>query len=271
MTMRPDVIDLAHFYASHLGKVASRVIRRRVRYIWPHLDGLRVLGIGYATPYLGPFREETERTLAVMPASQGVNHWPLSAMKAGGAAKAGAGPVGVQAASSSGNLVALTEEIDLPFADSSVDRVLLVHGLETADQAEPLLEEIWRILTPPGRLIVVVPHRRGLWARFERTPFGHGRPYSQPQIMRLLRETDFLPNIVETALYIPPSSWRIVMRVNRLLEKLGRRWGLGFPGVLVVEAGKQIYAATPERTPYKRRAKRRATQALPGGVSTRDK
>ncbi len=247
--MRPDVIDLAHFYANHLGKVASRVIRRRVRAVWPHLDGLRVLGIGYATPYLGLFREETERTLAVMPASQGVNHWP----------REGA------------NLVALTEEFDLPFADSSIDRVLLVHGLETADQAEPLLEEIWRILTPPGRLIVVVPHRRGLWARFERTPFGHGRPYSQPQIMRLLRETEFSPSVVETALYIPPSSWRIVMRVNRLLEKLGRRWGLGFPGVLVVEAGKLIYAATPERTPAKRRSRRRATHPLPNGVSTRNK
>jgi SAM-dependent methyltransferase len=247
--MRPAVIDLAQFYASRLGKVASRVIRRRVRHNWPDLGGLRVLGIGYATPYLALFREETERTMAVMPASQGVNHWPRSGA----------------------NLVALTEEIDLPFADSSIDRVLLVHGLETADQAEPLLEEIWRILTPPGRLMVVAPHRRGLWARFEYTPFGHGKPYSQPQIMRLLREMDFLPYVVETALYVPPSSWRMVLRVNRLLENLGRRWGLGFPGVLVVEAGKQIYAATPERLPTGRRSKRRAAQALPGGVSTRNK
>jgi len=247
--MRPDVIDLAHFYASHLGKVAARVVRRRVRAIWPNLEGLRVLGIGYATPYLRPFREETERALAVMPASQGVNHWPRDVA----------------------NLVALTEEIDLPFADSSIDRVLLVHGLEAADQAEPLLEEIWRILTPPGRLIVVAPHRRGLWARFENTPFGHGRPYSQTQIMRLLRENEFSPNVVETALYIPPSSWRVLLRFNRLIEKLGRRWGLGFPGVLVVEAGKQIYTVTPERAPANRRSKRRATQALPGGVSTRMK
>jgi len=247
--MRPDVIDLAHFYSSHLGKVAARVIRRRVRHVWPDLNGLRVLGLGYATPYLRPFREETERTLAIMPASQGVDHWPSGA----------------------DNLVALTEEIDLPFADSSVDRVLLVHGVEAADQAAPLLEEVWRILTPPGRIIVVVPHRRGIWARLERTPFGHGRPYSQPQIMRLLRETGFSPNVVETALYMPPSPLRMVLRLNRLLEKVGRRWGLGLPGVLVAEAGKQIYAVTQERAPVKHHSKRRATQALPGGISTRNR
>ena len=44
--MRPDVIDLAHFYASHLGQVAQRIIRRRLRAAWPDVKGLRVLGVG---------------------------------------------------------------------------------------------------------------------------------------------------------------------------------------------------------------------------------
>ena len=69
--MRPDVIDLNHFYASGLGQVAQRMIRRRIRELWPSTSGLSVLGLGYATPYLRPFRERAERVVAVMPANQG--------------------------------------------------------------------------------------------------------------------------------------------------------------------------------------------------------
>ncbi len=245
--MRPDVIDLSQFYAGRLGQLARRTIRRRIREIWPELTGLRVLGLGYATPYLMPFREEAERTLAAMPAPQGVVHWPRGDQ----------------------NVVALADETELPFPDSSIDRVLLVHGLENAEQVGPMLEEIWRVLTPPGRLLVVVPNRRGIWARLERTPFGHGRPYSPPQLTHLLRETSFSPDIAETALFVPPSTIGMVLRFAPLFEKIGRRWGFGLAGALLVEAGKQIYAVTPERLPAKRKAKARAARAVPGGVSTR--
>lgn len=54
-------------------------------------------------------------------------------------------------------------------------------------------EQIWRVLTPGGRMIVVVPNRAGVWARVEHTPFGHGRPYSRGQLRELLSETQFLP------------------------------------------------------------------------------
>ena len=245
--MRPDVIDLAHFYASHLGQVAKRIIRRRIRLAWPDVTGLRVLGIGYTTPYMLPFREESERSLAVMPSTQGVVHWPRQAA----------------------NLVVLSEERELPFPDESVDRVVLVHEVENADHLNPLLSEVWRILTPPGRLLVVVPNRRGLWARFETTPFGHGRPWSPPQLTRLLRDAGFSPAIVEPALFVPPSPWRLMMRMAPFFEKLGRRWGLGLAGVLVVEAGKQVYAVTPQKRAQKQLKGRRAAQPLPGGVTTR--
>lgn len=203
--MRPDVIDLTQFYASRLGQVARRIIRRRIRSLWPDVSGLRVLGLGYATPYLRVFTEESERALAAMPAQQGVVHWPASG---------GAGIKG-----SAGNLVTLAEETELPFPDSSVDRVLLIHDLENSEQAGPLLEEVWRVLTPPGRLMVVVPNRRGIWARFEHTPFGHGRPFSPPQLKRLLRDNDFSPGIAETALFMPPGAWPIFLRAAPLFGK----------------------------------------------------
>ena len=67
--MRPDVIDLNQFYEDHAGQVARRLVRRCLRQIWPQVDGLSLMGLGYATPYLRPFVDEAERVFAVMPAS----------------------------------------------------------------------------------------------------------------------------------------------------------------------------------------------------------
>ena len=67
-----DVIDLRDFYSRRLGIVARRLINRGIRARWPDAQGQRVLGIGYPTPYLGLFREDSERCIAFMPAAQGV-------------------------------------------------------------------------------------------------------------------------------------------------------------------------------------------------------
>ena len=74
--MWSDVVDLRDFYGSSLGQVAQRLIRRQLRRIWPDLAGMRVLGLGFATPFLRIFLAEAERVIAVMPASQGVLPWP---------------------------------------------------------------------------------------------------------------------------------------------------------------------------------------------------
>ena len=47
-----DVVDLRAFYAEHLGQVAAGLIGARLRKHWPSLKGERLLGMGYATPYL---------------------------------------------------------------------------------------------------------------------------------------------------------------------------------------------------------------------------
>lgn len=223
--MRPDVIDLHEFYDRPIGRVAIRHIARQLRLLWPNLRGLSVLGFGYAVPYLIPFVTEAERVLAFMPAGQGVNRWP---------------DIGL-------SRTALSDEFDLPLADASIDRVLLVHELENCEQIMPSLRELWRILTPNGRILVVVPNRRGLWARFEHTPFGQGHPFTAMQLTRQLRENQFLPMQSAAALFWPPGEWGFLLRGADALEGLGLRLGLRFPGVLMIEACKQIYAATNER------------------------
>lgn len=236
--MWTDAVDLRDYYATPIGSVTRRLIGQHIRSVWPDTTGLRMLGIGYPTPYLASYRGQAERVIAAMPASQGVLHWPVE------------GP----------GLTCLTDEAELPIDDLSVDRVLLVHALEFAEQVRPMMREIWRVLGGSGRLLIVVPNRRGLWARFERTPFGQGRPYSAGQINRLLRDTMFAPLSTRGALYLPPSRSRMLLSSARAWENIGRRCFGAVGGIVSVEAEKQIYAATP--TPAAARTRRPYVTAL---------
>jgi SAM-dependent methyltransferase len=218
--MFADVVDLREFYNTRLGQVARRVLVRRIRAIWPDLTGSRLLGLGYATPYLRPFLGEAERVMALMPAAQGVLHWPVE------------GP----------NRVVLGDEGDLPLPDFSIDRVLLVHGLEFSEQVRPLLKEVWRVLAGGGRVLVIVPNRRGIWARIDGTPFGQGHPYTTSQLSRLLRDENFTPERNAGALYVPPTRRRMVLRSAGVFEGIGGRWFSTIAGVVIVEATKEIYA-----------------------------
>jgi SAM-dependent methyltransferase len=223
--MAIDVVDLRSFYAAPLGHVARRFVGAAISRLWPSVAGLRVAGLGFALPYLALMREEAERCMALMPARQGVVNWPSSG----------------ESASS------LVEPTMLPLPDLSLDRVLLIHGLEVSEDPEALLEEVWRVLAPGGRLIVVAPNRRGLWARMDTTPFGHGHPYSRSQIERLMRSTLFTPEGWAEALYVPPFQKRGLIRSAALWEAAGARLGLPFAGVHVVDATKQLHRAVPVR------------------------
>lgn len=239
-TMWSDVIDLRDFYETSLGQMARRMIRRQIRAMWPDARDLRVLGLGFATPYLRSFREESERVLAIMPSSQGVLPWPPE------------GP----------GLACLSEEAELPLPDRSIDRVLLIHALESTEQVRATLREIWRVLADSGRLLVITPNRRGIWARLERTPFGQGRPYTPSQLTRLLRDNMYTPLQTSAALFMPPFKSRFLLRSAPAWEQIGSRWFQTFAGVLLVEAAKQIYAGSALRD---KPQKSRAYVAMPQG------
>jgi ubiquinone/menaquinone biosynthesis C-methylase UbiE len=145
------------------------------------------------------------------------------------------------------------EEDALPFPDLCFDRVLLVHGLEAAENSRRMLREAWRVLKDDGRIIVVAPNRRGMWAHVESTPFGQGQPYSPGQIGRLLRASLFAVERRDTALYMPPWGWRLVLRSARLWERAGRAVVPQFAGVTITEASKDLYGAIPMGQGAKRR------------------
>jgi SAM-dependent methyltransferase len=123
--------------------------------------------------------------------------------------------------------------------------VLLVHGLEAAENARRLLREVWRVLRDDGRLMLVVPNRTGLWAHLDRTPFGHGQPYSRSQIERLLARHLFRAERQDTALFVPPYGLSRIGSVAPALERTGRLLCPRLAGVFIVEAEKDLFAAMP--------------------------
>lgn len=222
-----DARELAQFYDGALGRRARRMISVRLRQYWPNLKGLRVLGFGFAAPYLRAFLLEAERAVAVSPAEMGVIAWPADKC-----------------------LAALAEEDALPFPDAFFDRVLVVHGLEGAQALRPLLRQLWRVLAPEGRLLVVAPNRASLWAQVERSPFGQGRPFSRTELDGLLKAALFEPESWQRALYAPPLKGGVLVGSGANWERFGGRFFPGLSGVHIVEARKSLYApATPAARP----------------------
>ncbi len=218
--MHPDVVELRDFYGRPLGGMVRRLLVHRIRARWRRTSGATMMGLGFATPFLSAFRGDVTRLGALMPAEQGALMWPAT------------GPVHS----------VLVEEETLPLPDACVDYLLAVHCLEASERVRPLLREMWRVLKPEGRLLIVVPNRRGVWARMDTTPFGHGRPYSPGQLERLLSDALFTPVEWGAALYLPPIDRPLVLRSAMAIERMGARLWPAFAGVIIVEAKKELVA-----------------------------
>lgn len=216
----PDVVELKSFYSSLTGQVACQAIRRRIRAFWPDTKGETIVGVGYTLPYLQPMLESGDLVISAMPAGQGVLHWPLGKP----------------------NLSMLVDEAELPLKSSTVNRVILIHALEHSEQVRALLQEMHRLLTPSGRMIVVVPNRRGIWGRSPASPFAHGQTFTPHQLKRLLLESEFTPLQSRPALFFPPIRRKFIVRTARLIDLLGEAFFTAFGGVIVMEAEKQVFA-----------------------------
>lgn len=228
--MFADVLALSQFYRTPVGQAARRYIRQCIRELWPDGTGWVVAALGYPTPYLRTYLSEAERVLAFMPAAQGAAFWPRE------------GP----------NLVALSDETELPVPDLSVDRVLVVHGLESSDHPREMIREIWRILKAEGRVLMVVPNRRGLWAAADSTPFGFGHPYSAGQLRQFMTDNLFEPVRTAHALFIPPLRSRFSLAWAPAWERVGRRWFTAVSGITVMEARKSVLASLKPKPSWQR-------------------
>ncbi|MBJ3763403.1 class I SAM-dependent methyltransferase [Maribius pontilimi] len=220
--MHLDVRDLRSFYyRTALGRAAQKAVRDQVVNVWPAAKGETVVGFGFAVPVLRPFLADARRVIALMPGPQGVMPWPAGQP----------------------NVSVLSEETLWPIQTGQADKLILLHGLETSENANAVLRESYRVLGPGGRALFIVPNRAGLWSSNENTPFGFGRPYSLGQLEAQLKDFDFIPQRHVAALFQPPTEQRFWMRTGNLLERAGRSiTGRFAGGVLMVEAKKQVPA-----------------------------
>lgn len=223
--MTSQVERIIEFYRSPLGKIARALLREEVQRLAGNVKGQRVLGLGFATPYMRFALGKAERVIAAMPARQGASAWPRE------------GP----------SHTILCDPLELPLTDAAVDLTIAVHAFEHAGDSEELMRELWRVSAPNARLIVIVPKRRGTWSSFDNTPFGDGHPFSRGQLERLLRDHSFVVEQWKDSLYLPPSQMSLILKSARFFERFGRLFGPTFAGVHCVLARKELFPAVPRR------------------------
>ena len=229
--MRADANQLKRFYATSLGLAAARSIETGLSRVWRTLPNERLVGLGYTLPWLKSLGVDAERTLALMPSEQGARRWPHDTP----------------------GQVALVDEEELPLAEASVDRVLAVHLLEHSEQPIETLREIHRVLAANGRVVVVVPHRRGVWARLETTPFGTGRPWSRGQLEQAMTVAGFHISDVNDALLFAPIPHRWFGPLARPSDWVGRKLFSAFSGAIIAVGAKGETAGTPAEARLRRR------------------
>lgn len=222
--MRQDVIALQNFYATPLGRAAAETLSGRIAALWGRgLAREQLLGIGYPAPLLERIGSQAELCVAAMPAAQGAVSW---------------------SAKGNGSSTIVFDEDHLPFRDGLFSRIVLIHGLEEAYAPGIMLREIWRMMAPEGKLIVIAANRMGLWSRAEKTPFGHGRPWTRMQLTQLLDRSLFQTTAWTYGLHMPPTGWGPLLALYEGWEKLGETVSRGLGGVVLVEARKRLYADT---------------------------
>lgn len=220
--MHLDVLDLRNFYyRSALGRGAQKVVREELLAIWPEAKGQTVAGFGFAVPLLRPYLKDARRVIGLMPGPQGVMPWPAGEK----------------------NVAVLCEDTLWPLQTGAVDKLVVLHGLETSENPTALLDECWRVLGPGGRAVFVVPNRSGMWSRSDNTPFGYGRPYSLRQLEAQLRKHQFVTERTLSALYQLPSHRKIWRNMAGFIENVGHKMPIiRGGGILMIEVSKQMAA-----------------------------
>lgn len=221
--MQANMHTAAHFYASHRGRLAARLLGQRMTTFWPEGPRGHTLGLGYALPFL--------------PLWDGVDAPCISARLDTHVTREAPPWLGRDCIASG---------LQLPFDDLKFDRILLIHALEISEDKNSLLRQVWKILRDDGRLLLVVPNRAGLWAHADNSPFGQGTPFSRRQINRWLADACFRAERHEDALYIPPAGPCPTAGAG-MMECTGRTLFPRLGGVCMIEAVKDIYAGVPSR------------------------
>ncbi|MCP5361125.1 MAG: hypothetical protein H6908_00570 [Hyphomicrobiales bacterium] len=217
----PDLTFLIEYYASAQGETTRTRLCGHIQYFINSGKEETCVGIGYCIPYINDERAfsscwhflpgELYRQKDILPEKGSV-----------------------------------IDSAQFPVRKDSTNRILVIHGLEYIRDPYLFLQNIWNLLVPMGRVLLIVPNRMGLWARLTSTPFGYGTPFSLAQLEQLLQESQFHLLHARPALFMPPVTRRQGLR-SSALWRIITRWLLRpVGGVWIVEAEKRLYAEIPE-------------------------
>jgi SAM-dependent methyltransferase len=214
------------------------MVERKLLEAWGDAHGLDVLALGYATPFVGPFRDRAARW------------WrPCRRSRAWRSGRPGAATCDPDA------------EDSLPFpTPCSTGCWWCTAGGER--RPGRLLREVWRVLAPSGRAIITVASRNGLWANTEKHALRPRPALHRSQLAELLREAELEPSGWTRALYVPPVAW--MARWAEGFEAVGSRLWPPFAGLLMMEASKQTFAVKPRAERARVRVARPVLSPAPG-------
>jgi SAM-dependent methyltransferase len=225
MIFQPTMVELRQFYSSELGMALRRDVGRAIaKHVASLSPSSTVVGLGFAAPYLRPYIEKKHHVISAMFSHIGAMYWPADGQ----------------------NHSILCHESMLPFADETVDLMVLCHAVEHSIHVNNMLSEVYRCLKPRGKAVLIVPHRRGLWSARSNNPLGVGHPYHAAQLRHRAELAGLTVSRTSTALFYSPSHARLLLKTSLILEYLGLILAPMLGSVLIIETEKQLYAAIPE-------------------------
>lgn len=219
--MRVSSREFEDFYKSNLGQIASKIVLENIQEIWGNIENQNILGFGYCDDILNQISGNSKRIINYQIDTEIPNciH---------------------------GDLVGTEDRT--PFEDSLFDKILCIHGFEESESPQKTLRELWRILAPEGSLIMIVPNRRGAWSRRDDLPFGHGRPYSRSQLMKILETSLFDVKKAKRILFAPPFDFGVLNNFSNKFEIIGSKLWPTFGGLLLFEIRKRVFIMPPLAT-----------------------
>lgn len=217
--MSNDILTLQQFYRSNLGRTFEVEVTSQIQKLWRNAKKEQVLGIGYCLPYLIHYYHDAERIIYATMAHQGVTTWPPG---------------------EDTNCATLVYEDSLPFAGSSFDKILVMHGLEETHSTQKFLRELWRVLKENGQLIIITPNSRGLWMQAKQVPLGYKHLYTMSQLSREMKQTSFTTLNKSPFLYHVPNQNHFTKKISYILQYIGPLLLPQFSGMLCIQATKHV-------------------------------
>jgi len=144
----------------------------------------------------------------------------------------------------------------LPFAQDSLDVVVLPHILEFEDNPHEILREVERILIPEGHIVILGFNPMSLWgiwhwffARRETAPWC-GRFLSFTSIKDWLTLLGFELKKQQTFFFALPFQNERFRNYTTFLEKIGSHWTGNFGAVYLLVAKKRVTTLTPIKSKW---------------------